>query len=74
MCVRVCVVMKEETSIDKQENWLRTSCVDGFVWHESVCVCVRECVCVCVWVCVCVCVCCHDGRNEQRQAGELVED
>ena len=38
VCVRVCVVMMEETSIDKQENWLRTSCVDGFVWHESMCV------------------------------------
>ena len=38
VCACVCVVMMEETSIDKQENWLRTSCVDGFVWHESMCV------------------------------------
>ena len=48
VCARVCVVMMEETSINKQENWLRTSCVDGFVWHESVCVyvCVRERKCM----------------------------
>ena len=44
MCACLCVVMMEETSRDKLENWLRTSCVDGFVWRESVCVyvCVRE--------------------------------
>ena len=35
---------------------------DGFVWHESVCVCVREKVHACV----------HD--SEQKQARESVEE
>ena len=56
--------MMEEMSRDKQENWLRTSCVDGIVWHES----------VCVYVCVrerkCMHVCMVASRNKQESVEE----